>query len=74
MTDARITDRPGRADHTTRSSRRAVLARVGRVVGRWWHRLRTRPELAHLDARMRADIGVRWEDTRAERRKPFWRP
>jgi len=45
-----------------------------RVFRRWRRRARGRAELAGLDARARADLGVRWEDTLAERRKPFWRP
>ena len=55
----------------TIKSRPAMLLRVFR---RWRRRARGRAELAGLDARARADLGVRWEDTLAERRKPFWRP
>lgn len=49
---------------------------AGRWVVRlrtWWHRWRSRPRLADLDARGRADLGIRWEDGIAEARKPFWR-
>ncbi|SDF90302.1 Uncharacterized conserved protein YjiS, DUF1127 family [Limimonas halophila] len=44
-----------------------------RTLRQWRRRARGRAELAGLDARARADLGVRWEDARAESRKPGWR-
>jgi len=46
---------------------------VRALFQRWRRRVRTRRELAALDARERRDINIRWEDAVAEASKPFWR-
>lgn len=38
----------------------------------YWQRARTRRQLAALDARMLADIGLDREQMLEETRKPFW--
>jgi transcriptional regulator len=57
-----------------------VSGHVSEPPARWrawlrtcWQRYRSRQRLAGLDARGRADLGIRWEDGLAEARKPFWR-
>jgi len=73
MTDGRMTEKRPAALGAEGASWTRGLERALRAVMRWLHRARTRGELAELDARQRADLGVRWEDARAEVRKPFWR-
>lgn len=55
------------------SSARIAVGRVGTVLGMWCIRARTRRDLASLDARMLADIGMTREQATREICKPFWR-
>jgi uncharacterized protein YjiS (DUF1127 family) len=38
----------------------------------WWRRARTRRELAELDDRILADLGLDRVEARREAAKPFW--
>lgn len=54
---------------------RPGLLRLALGVGLlWWHRHRTRRQLAEMEARMLKDIGVSRMDAREEARKWFWQP
>lgn len=52
----------------------ALPVRLGRCVLAWQRRAAERAQLAELDAHMRRDIGLSWEEVRREAEKPFWRP
>ncbi len=52
----------------------ALPLRAGRGVLAWQRRAAERAQLADLDARLRRDIGLSWEEVRRESDKPFWRP
>lgn len=55
------------------SSRRPLHDTI-ELIRQWRRRAVGRRELACFDARLREDIGVRYEDAWRERRKHFWRP
>lgn len=57
----------------TRSMFAAWLARVAGTLASWHRRARTRAELARLDARGCADIGISLDQAHIEAAKPFWR-
>lgn len=42
-------------------------------LGQWLHNTRTRRQLAELDSRQLADIGISPSERVAEISKPFWR-
>ena len=42
-------------------------------LGRWLHNTRTRLQLAELDSRQLADLGISPSERVAEISKPFWR-
>ena len=73
-----VTDPTTLSPPRQRTAARGGLAAAGRgawwTLACWWRRAVGRAQLAGLDADLRADIGVRWEDARAEADKPFWRP
>ena len=49
------------------------LVKTWNVLLVWQKREDDRRHLAEMDARMRRDVGLRWEDVQREIRKPFWR-
>lgn len=65
---------------TTSGNRAPVAAakgwprRVWQMLLTWQERASARAQLERLDAHLRRDIGVTWEDVRREQRKPFWLP
>jgi len=44
-----------------------------RLLQRWQRNYRTRQQLAQLDDRQLADVGISHSERAAEREKPFWR-
>ena len=49
---------------------------AGQIIAKaklWANRSRQRKQLAHLDARMLADIGITAEQVKLEIAKPFWK-
>lgn len=52
---------------------RRTMAGVRTTIATWRARAVERRELAHLDDRLRRDIGAGPADVRAEASKPFWR-
>lgn len=44
-----------------------------RLLGQWLHNARTRRQLAELDSRQLADIGISPSERVDEISKPFWR-
>lgn len=57
----------------TRGSNPSALHRATAMVARWGERIRGRHELAGLDDRQLADIGLSRVEVIAETSKPFWR-
>ena len=55
------------------SSTASTLHRAAAMVARWGERIRGRHELAGLDDRQLADIGITRVEVHAETSKPFWR-
>ena len=53
--------------------RDAAFAYIARAVARWIARGRQRRDLAELDDRLLADIGVTRAQVAREAAKPFWR-
>ena len=49
------------------------VSSVLRTLAQWRQRRRERVQLADLDARMLADLGLQRYDVEQEIRKPFWR-
>jgi uncharacterized protein YjiS (DUF1127 family) len=49
------------------------LRRLGACLRRWHHNRIGRQQLAQLDGRSMADLGLSECDRRAELDKPFWR-
>jgi uncharacterized protein YjiS (DUF1127 family) len=49
------------------------LRAAWRLLGRWSARRRQRADLADLDTRLLADIGVSPQEARREAATPFWR-
>ncbi|HZP78413.1 MAG TPA: DUF1127 domain-containing protein [Pseudolabrys sp.] len=49
-----------------------LAMRIGALLSLWAARVRQRSELAHLDERLRADIGVTRLQAEREISKPFW--
>lgn len=59
--------------HPGTVARRAV-AGVWRTLLIWQERANGRAQLRAMGPHMRRDIGVSYEDSRLEARKPFWLP
>ncbi len=70
-------DRPGSLHatppHVALHSARASISRLLALLGQYLHNARTRPQLAELDSRQLADIGVSPSERIGEISKPFWR-
>ncbi|MBZ9677976.1 DUF1127 domain-containing protein [Mesorhizobium sp. ES1-1] len=45
-----------------------------RLLARWYDRHLQRLDLAEIDDRLLADLGLTGDDVRRECAKPFWRP
>lgn len=67
----RTLPRPYVATRTSRNWRQ--LLQVLQVLQRWQRNSRTRQQLAQLDDRQLADIGISHSERAAELDKPFWR-
>lgn len=52
---------------------RDTLASLKQLLRLWRQRIRTRRQLATLDDRLLADIGISHSDRMVELNKPFWR-
>jgi uncharacterized protein YjiS (DUF1127 family) len=70
----------GAERHLARMGRRSTLERAGAAAGRvfamlrqWRRRARDRADLAALDDRMIADIGISRAEAEFLGNKPFWR-
>ncbi|MCY1285304.1 hypothetical protein D9M68_377300 [compost metagenome] len=61
---------PGCTAQPTRPGR---LLRLLGLFALWAQRVRTRRQLAQLDERLLADVGISRSERSAELRKPFWR-
>ena len=57
-----------------RGSIRAAASRAFGILLLWQRRANDRHALAHLDDRMRRDLGLSRSEIAWESRKPFWRP
>lgn len=55
-------------------SNRRHLDRLVTCITRWHQRARQRRQLAELEPRLLADIGISAEQARRESSKPFWQP
>ncbi|HEY3910685.1 MAG TPA: DUF1127 domain-containing protein [Stellaceae bacterium] len=68
---------PGRRARNRRGSARqragAAARRIFAALGEWRRRARDRAQLAALDDRMLADIGITRADAQYLSSKPFWR-
>ena len=51
-----------------------LLRRLAATIGLWRHRRAMRRELARLDSRTLADIGIAPGTVEYEATQPFWRP
>ncbi|MGA8756244.1 MAG: DUF1127 domain-containing protein [Stellaceae bacterium] len=77
MTAIRFEDARAHAPDTRRSSARTPVAgtatRMITRLGHWRRRSRDRAQLARLDDRMLADIGISRAEAEFLVNKPFWR-
>lgn len=58
---------------TLQSRNWQLLLRLLRLLQRWQRNYRTRQQLAQLDDRQLADVGINHSERAAELDKPFWR-
>ncbi|GAB6390426.1 DUF1127 domain-containing protein [Stutzerimonas marianensis] len=49
------------------------FGQLGRLIHLWRQRARTRRQLAALDERQLADVGISHSERQDELNKPFWR-
>jgi len=61
------------AEHSQAAPRAALALRLLAFVQLWLHNSRSRRQLAQLDGRQLADVGITQAERESELDKPFWR-
>ena len=61
------------AEHSSVAPPAALALRLLAWVQLWLHNSRTRRQLAQLDGRQLADVGITQAERESELDKPFWR-